>query len=165
MCYYNIQYEYGHVSIIFFWFDSLLVPACGYSSDCRPPHCCTRTHSNKPLHQGNFALCRVYLWPRVTHMNPPPPSDSGTYLSVTFFQHPIRFIRVHMTWYICIEKRFCRVRISLGLGLGNSQQNFHLHIAAIRSHSSPKTESVLDGSTCENMSMTLLLVRCQPDII
>ena len=44
-----------------FLFNFLLVPACGCSSDCRSPHCYTRTHSSKPLPQGHFALCRVYL--------------------------------------------------------------------------------------------------------
>ena len=81
-----------------------------------------------------------------------------------FFQQPIYLIRVHMIWYIGIEERFGSTRISLGLGLDNSQQNAGDHIAAIGFHSSLKTDSVLDGSTCEHMSMTLLLVWCRPDI-
>ena len=54
------------------------------------------------------------------------------------FQPPICLIRVHVIRYIiCIEKRF-RGIYPWGLGLGNSEQDVHGHIAAIESYSSPK---------------------------
>ena len=121
---------------VYLLFDFLLVPACG-SSDCRPPHCCTRTHNSKPLPQWYFALSRVYLWPRVTHMDPSPPSASGTYLSVTFFSAACLFDTCSYDMIYFHREEILRY-ISLALGFGNSQQNIHGHIAAIESHSSPK---------------------------
>ena len=97
-------------------------------------------------------------------MKPSPPSASGTYLSVTSFSAANLFDTCTYDM-IYLHREEISQNISLGLGLGNSQQNVHGHIAAIGSHSSPKTESVSDGSTCEHMSMTLLHVRRRPDII
>ena len=97
-------------------------------------------------------------------MDPSLPSASGTYFSVIFFSTAYFIYTCSCDMiYLHREERHsaaysCK---AVGLGLGNSVHGHCCNLIPFVA----QTESVLDGGTCEHLSMTLLLALCRPDII
>ena len=139
---------------------------CSYlvlsASDRRPPLLYTYTQQ-QILTPSVISSLPSEALPRVTRMDPSPPSASSTYLSVIFFFNRLFVWYVFMWCDISASRRDSAIYSCkpVALGLGNA---VHGHCCNLMSFVA-KTENVLDGGTCEHLSMTLLLVRCRPEII
>ena len=94
-----------------------------------------------------------------------PPSASGTYLSVIFFSGAYLFDTCSCDMIHLHREEIPRY-ISVGIRIGELATKRPRPHCCNRISFVVKTESALDGGTCEHMSMTLLLLMwCRPDII
>ena len=161
VAYYSSPTTYGGVRFAFSYCSLVPGRVCLWSSAATAVH--VQPAPNPYLNRHFFSAERVYI--QVTSVDLYRPSTSGMYLSVICFSTAFFLISVHVVLYISIEREkrdsavfSCK---PAGLGLGNSIHGHCCNLIAFVA----KTESVLDGGTCENLSMTSFLVRCRPDTI
>ena len=126
-------------------------------------HCRTRTQQQILNPSVSFSLPSEALL-RVTRMDPSPPNASGTYLSVIFFSTAYLYDTCSCDMIYLHREEIPRY-VSVGIGIGELGTKRPRPHGCNRIYFVAKTESVLDGGTCEHLSMTLLRVRCRPEVI
>ena len=138
--------------------------SCSYlvlsAYDPRPPLLYTYTQQRILIPSVNSSLSREALL-GVTRMNPSPSSPSGTYLSVTCFSTAYLFDTCSCDIIYLRREVFTR-----GDWYWGTRNKTSTDISLQSNFIVAKTESVLEGGTCEYMPMDdSVTLQCRPDII